>query len=121
MWKLSSGYSFKEFLIWIEKKDSQLLQRPIPNANQGKDTEYNSGIEFIGNALDLPCFLAQSLEKCELSETDIIVIERTGVTGQFMFKYDKNTRIGKCEGCGYKTSLRIVCKCKHVIYIYIYI
>ena len=127
----SSHSSFKLgkkiFRIW--KLDplvnfSSLQEKMISNAGKIKATviknipddiiEENAGIDFPGFCLD--GFQNRSLNRCNIGETDKIILEQSNEANEFIFKYLKNPKIGRCEHCYTDKPLINFCKCKQVFY-----
>ena len=74
----------------------------------------NTGVDFPGTCLDK--LKTKALEKLNIADTDKVVVEIANEKGEFIFRYPRNVKIGRCEGCYYDKPLTVVCKCKEVFY-----
>ena len=120
LWKLNTRMTFDSLVAWCEK-NKEIFELE----NQGKEEgiELNSGIAFKGAPFDVPDLREQIIDKCDICYNDTIVMERADLNNNFVFKFDKDAKVDKCEGCYTRTSLPLCCSCKEVYntYIYIYI
>ena len=117
LWKFDTYYSenaqkdcieyLTKYLPWIKKE--------YKNSNStDANIENNSGIDFKGTQLDL--YKDTQIHEMQTSSGDLIVVERPDSSGQFIFKYIKSAKMGRCEGCSNYRPIIISCKCGKASY-----
>ncbi len=110
LWKLDPKTGFEEFALTLSADKVSEMGK----AGTDDDVEENSGLDFPGTSLDL--FGNRLMEKCDLGDSDIVVIEQSTERGEFIFRFLKNVRIGKCEYCCQERALTKACRCKEAFY-----
>eukprot|EP01022_Parablepharisma_sp_SALTPOND_P005423 TRINITY_DN122425_c0_g1_i1.p1 TRINITY_DN122425_c0_g1~~TRINITY_DN122425_c0_g1_i1.p1 ORF type:complete len:1140 (+),score=119.66 TRINITY_DN122425_c0_g1_i1:139-3420(+) len=111
LWKLDPTLQFDKFVDLFNLNKGRIKNGYTTG---GEKLEENCGIEFPGTSLDL--FEAKSLKKCDLGTTDIVVLEQANEKGEFIFRFWKDVKLGKCEFCCQEKPLIIVCKCDEAFY-----
>jgi len=110
LWKLDPGLTYEKFSELIKLNERALIGKYRTLDND--DFEENSGIDFPGINLDL--FYNKSIEKCDIGLLDFIVIEQKNA--EFIFRFQKNVKVGKCEFCCQEKPLIYQCQCNEVFY-----
>jgi len=124
LWKLDPLFNSSKLQNFIQKNEKTLQNYINSLIKSGEDAsmdddkqddniEKNSGVEFPGLQLDI--YKSKSLEKCMIAFNDLVIVERANSKGEFLFKYIKNMKIGKCEYCYHEKPLAVCCKCEEVI------
>jgi len=113
LWKMDPTTSYEDFIGKLALFGSKIKNSPITNV-EGANIEENTGIEFPGMSLDL--FATKTIEKCNIGEYDKIILEQANDKGEFIFKYLKSAKIGRCDFCYTDKPLIVACKCNEVFY-----
>ncbi len=120
LWRLDPTVSYTEFMDKLKTAAPTIRAAdpaPAESNSHGKDpdVEENTGVEFPGICLDL-FGNTKILEKCDIADCDKIVLEVPDARGEYVFRYRKNIRMGKCEFCYQERPILVSCKCKEVHY-----
>eukprot|EP01022_Parablepharisma_sp_SALTPOND_P003287 TRINITY_DN1130_c0_g1_i1.p1 TRINITY_DN1130_c0_g1~~TRINITY_DN1130_c0_g1_i1.p1 ORF type:complete len:1249 (+),score=175.71 TRINITY_DN1130_c0_g1_i1:191-3937(+) len=113
LWKLDSYLNYQNVLTDLRAQVDKIRSAVINNTDP--NTEENTGLEFPGVCIDLHD-RSKTVERISISPSDRIIIELANEKGEFIFKYVKNMRFGKCEFCYQERPLVVSCKCKEVHY-----
>ena len=113
VWKLDPYENYEKILSKLEEHVNRIKTFTVNNNEQDVDT--NSGIEFPGTCLEL-YDKTRPFEKLNVGNTDKVVLELANSKGEFIFKYYKNMKIGKCEFCLDEKPILVSCKCNQVHY-----
>ena len=113
LWRLQSNVGYDKFLKELEKNLDTIKNTKI--SNEISEVEENTGLQFPGTSINLndP---NKCIEKLSISIHDSIIMERRNSKGEFIFRYEKNLKKGKCDNCYQYGSLALACHCKEVFY-----
>ncbi len=112
LWKMDPTVTSEGLVSDLKAKTEKIRTAAISNVDS--NIEENVGVEFPGMSLDL--LANKTLEKCNIGDTDRIFLEQANDKGEFIFKFLKNAKIGRCEFCYQDKPLLAACKCNEVFY-----
>ncbi len=107
LWKLSPLSTYDEVLRSLMARRTRIRNAVIENKDEKVDE--NAGIEFPGLCLDQLGNL--TMDACHVRPTDKVIVELANEKGEFIFKYFKNVKIGRCDNCLQEKPLTQGCKC----------
>jgi len=113
LWKLDAYLNYDNVLSELKAQVDKIKSTKIENKEA--DVEENTGLEFPGVCLNLHGD-DKTIEKLSIGQSDKIILERANEKGEFIFRYVKNMKFGKCDFCYHEAPLLVSCKCKEVHY-----
>jgi len=115
LWKLDPALTFGNFCEILKTVHNTIGNMQDLDSNENPNIENNVGIEFPGVCLELfgP---NKTVEKLDIGDQDKIIIETSNAAGQFIFRYRRNVKVGKCEFCYQERPMVCSCKCNEVHY-----
>eukprot|EP01022_Parablepharisma_sp_SALTPOND_P022621 TRINITY_DN460_c0_g1_i1.p1 TRINITY_DN460_c0_g1~~TRINITY_DN460_c0_g1_i1.p1 ORF type:complete len:1219 (+),score=142.94 TRINITY_DN460_c0_g1_i1:187-3843(+) len=110
LWKLDPMMTLTQLLQKVKLVDEVGVDK-----KEDPDVEENIGIEFPGICLDM-FGSDKHIEKLDIGEMDKVVLEVPNDQGEYIFRYRRNVRIGKCDFCYQERPMLISCKCNEAHY-----
>ena len=113
LWKLDPVLNYESVLEELRKQVERIRSAKVNNTDP--NVEENTGIDFPGMCLEL-FDKKKLLDRLDMGSTDRIILEMANEKGEYIFRYAKNIKFGRCEFCNQERPLLVACKCKEVFY-----